>query len=122
MTKSPSVEVICPYCGNPAIYGPNEEFYNGRRYGKSYMCYYCKPCDAYVGTHNNTTKPLGTMANPELRNLRIQAHLLFDPLWRSGKMTRNQAYRMLKDKMGKWIHMGESTVEDCQLIIQALSV
>lgn len=112
--------MICPYCGQPAKYGPNEEFY-GKRYGKSYMCYYCKPCNAYVGVHQNTTTPLGTMANDELRKLRHECHVLFDPLWRSRKMTRDQAYKWLSDKMGKEIHMGESDNETCLEIIKQLS-
>jgi len=109
----------CPYCDQPAKYAPNEEFY-GKRYGKSYMCYFCKPCGAYVGTHNNTERALGTMANQELRNWRKKAHTMFDPLWRDGKMTRKEAYRWLKEKTGKWIHMGESDIETCKLVIEKI--
>jgi hypothetical protein len=106
----------CPYCGNDANYGPNEEFY-GRRFGRSYMCYYCKPCDAYVGTHNNTTKPLGTLANQELRDWRKKAHAAFDPFWQKFEMTRKDAYEMLKTKFGREIHIGEADVETCKRII-----
>jgi len=109
--------MICPYCNQPAKYGPNEEFY-GKRYGRSYMCYYCKPCDAYVGTHNNTTEPLGTMANRELRQWRMKAHDAFDPFWRKWGMKRNEAYEMLNTAFGKDIHIGSADIETCQKIIK----
>lgn len=112
--------MTCPYCNKPAKYGPNEEFY-GRRYGRSYMCYYCKPCGAYVGTHNNTDKPLGTMANKELRDWRRKAHAVFDPIWKSRKMKRQDAYRWLYNKTGRWIHMGESDIETCKLVVETVS-
>lgn len=106
----------CPYCNNKAPWVENKAIY-GRNYGKSYMCYYCKPCDAYVGCHQNTKKPLGTMANEELRLWRKTAHAWFDPLWKEGKMTRKQAYRWLYEQTGEWIHMGESDIEKCQIVI-----
>ena len=59
--------MICPYCQKEAPWISNEEVY-GKRYGKSYMCYYCKDCDAYVGCHDNTKRALGTMANQELHH------------------------------------------------------
>ncbi|KKK84310.1 hypothetical protein LCGC14_2784650 [marine sediment metagenome] len=111
--------MICPYCKKEAKWIQNKAIY-GRNYGKSYMCYYCKVCDAYVGCHNNTREPLGTMANKELRDLRKQAHSIIDPLWKSGQMRRNEVYNMLKKKFGKVIHIGESDVELCNLIIKEL--
>lgn len=54
--------MICPYCKRPAKWVENKEIY-GKNYGKSYMMWLCKPCDAYVGCHNNTKEPLGTLAN-----------------------------------------------------------
>lgn len=111
----------CPYCHKPAKYGPNEEFY-GKRYGKSYMCYYCLDCRAYVGTHQNSKKPLGTMANDELRKWRIKAHRIIDPLWKSGKYSRRKVYLKLSDAFGRQVHMGESTVEDCKDIIRMVQL
>lgn len=64
--------MICPYCKKEALWCENKEIY-GKNYGKSYMCWLCKECDAYVGCHNNTKKPLGTMANKTTRALRIKA-------------------------------------------------
>jgi len=108
--------MICPYCKNEAKWCENKEKY-GKNFGKSYMCYYCKPCDAYVGCHENTTRPLGTMANKELRGWRMKAHDSVDPLWREGKMPRREVYKMLNEKLGKSVHIGESDIEMCKQII-----
>jgi hypothetical protein len=105
----------CPYCENPANYGPNEEFY-GKRYGKSWMCYYCKPCRAYVGTHNNTTRPLGTMANDELRKARMAAHANIDPYWKENGWKRGDVYAALNKHFGHEIHVGESDLETAREI------
>lgn len=106
----------CPYCNKEATYGPNELWY-GKRYGKSYMCYFCKPCDAYVGCHNNSTKPLGTMANRELREWRMKAHAKIDPLWKERGWSRNSVYKYLSKVFGRQIHIGESDIKTCQKIV-----
>lgn len=110
--------MICPYCQQEAKHCENKEIY-GKNYGKSYMCYYCKPCDAYVGCHNNTTRPLGTLANRELRQWRRKAHAVIDPLWKSGIYTRREVYQSLNKTvgMGNDVHIGESDIEKCKKII-----
>lgn len=109
-------KMICPKCNKEAPWVENKEKY-GKNYGKSYMCYFCKPCGTYVGCHNNTRKPLGTMADKELMQWRMKAHKVFDPLWKEGKLTRRQAYNLLRNSFGKYIHIGESDIEMCKSII-----
>jgi hypothetical protein len=109
--------MICPFCGREAVWCENKAIY-GRNFGKSYMCYFCKPCNAYVGCHQNTRVPLGTMANAELRAWRMKAHAHVDPIWRSGQMTRRQLYRRLKEIFGRQIHIAESDVEQCRQILE----
>lgn len=83
------------------------------------MTYWCRECDALVGTHhNNPNSPLGTMANKELRMWRRKAHAVFDQLWKSGKMTRDNAYLLLKEKFNKKVHIGESDIEMCKKVIK----
>jgi hypothetical protein len=108
--------LICPYCGKEALWCDNKEIY-GRSIGRSHMIYYCGRCDAYVGCHNNTTKPLGTMANKELRQARIKAHDHLDKFWKSGTWSRTEMYTKVSIELGKRIHMGESDLEMCQKII-----
>ena len=107
----------CQYCDQDAVWVDNAEIY-GKRYGNSYMMWLCKPCDAYVGCHQNTKEALGTLANKELRDWRQKAHRLFDPLWKDGSMSRQEAYHWLKTKTGRWVHMGESDIETCKLVVK----
>ena len=113
-------KVICPYCGKEAKWCENKEIY-GKNYGLSYMCYFCKDCNSYVGCHNNTREPLGTMANKELRRWRMTAHAVIDPLWKKGskkdKYIRRLVYFELKRFFGKKIHIGESDIQTCKKII-----
>lgn len=109
----------CPYCGKPSKWCDNKEVY-GKRYGKSYMCYWCKYCDAYVGCHQNSRRPLGTMANKELRGWRMKAHRLVDPLWQGGGYKRRTVYLRLSEAFGKQVHIAESDIETCKEIIKTV--
>ena len=97
------------WCENKEIYGKN--------YGNSYMCYLCKPCGAYVGCHNNTRKPLGTLANAELREWRKKVHAKIDPIWRSRRMSRKQVYYLLTRRLGVQYHTGEADIEMCKKVL-----
>ena len=109
--------VLCPVDGKPAPWVENKEKY-GRNYGKSYMCYYCAEHDTYVGCHNNTRQPLGTMADAELRKLRMAVHAKIDPLWRSGDHRRKDVYKALSKQLGYQYHTGESTKETCRQVLE----
>lgn len=109
----------CPFCDKEAVWCENKAIY-GKNYGKSYMCWFCKPCRAYVGCHQNTKKPLGTIANKETREWRIKLHAIIDPLWKSGKQKRSDVYMGLNAIAGKEFHVGESSVEDCKNMIEKL--
>lgn len=122
--KTPPVQdgsLVCPYCNKEAAWVSNEVVY-GRRYGKSYMCYYCRDCDAYVGCHQNSRTPLGTMANKELRKKRMEVHAVLDPIWKSGKRSRKKVYRMLRDAFGEEVHVGEADLERCDEIIKTIKL
>ena len=103
----------CPYCSEEALWVENKEVY-GRNYGKSYMIWLCKPCDAYVGCHNNTKEPLGTLANKELREWRKKAHEAIDDYWKSEIYTRKEVYQKLKEHFGNEIHIGEADMALCK--------
>ena len=126
-TKPVGHDMSCPYCGKKAVFMTSKEYY-GKDYGTNlYMCY---PCDARIGTHQRTANPLGTMAKPELRKLRMEVHRLFDPMWKpkykgNGKsqMTRSEAYRWLMDTMGiekAKAHIGMFDEEQCRKLIAVL--
>lgn len=110
----------CNYCGNPADWVENKEIY-GINYGKSFMIWLCKPCNAFVGCHNNTKKPYGKyLANKELREARKKVHAIIDTIWKSGKITRKQLYSHLTIELGYNVHIGNTrTAEECTNIILA---
>lgn len=115
-------EVMCPYCEGEAEWVENKAVY-GRNYGRSYMMWLCKPCDAYVGCHNNTKKPLGTLANKETRKERKETHAVLDPFWLNAKDrrgTRTNLYRILSDHFGREVHIGAANVQQCKEIRQFL--
>lgn len=95
------VPTLCRYCGNEVKYVSNKELY-GKEYGAdkgTNMCYMCVNCKASVGVHPYTDIPLGIMADDNLKALKKEAHELFDPLWKSGQMTRSEAYSWLANKL-----------------------
>lgn len=77
----------------------------------------CRPCNAYVGCHPGTERPLGPPAGPALRQLRLLAHEALDPLWQSGRFKRAQVYRELSRRLGFEVHVGQSDEETCRKII-----
>ena len=90
--------VRCPYCGAIAVIRPAAEIYQDtKRKDLLYVCRNYPACKAYVGIYPGTQKPMGPLANGDLRNLRIRAHRKFDRLWQSGIMSRQDAYRWLAD-------------------------
>lgn len=115
-------KVFCPYCGRPAELVDSKVIY-GKSYG--HKCYLCRNCWAYVGCHRGSDKPLGSLADAELRSWKMAAHAAFDPLWKYGRFKgrRNDAYRWLAEKMGKPVketHIGMFGIAECQKVIQII--
>lgn len=113
-------KVFCPYCGKQAEYVDSKIIYHGRSYG---MIYICRPCDAYVGVHDGTDVPKGSLANARVRYWRRLAHAAFDPLWQSGKFYRRRgaAYTWLSEKLGlpkEETHIGMFDVDNCKKVIR----
>lgn len=126
------MSVICPYCQNPAEYTDSAAVYRGQSYG---MVYLCRPCDAYVGVHKGTDKPLGRMANKDLREWKVKAHAAFDPLWEAKLakrrrergpeykkvFARGSGYKWLAEQLGierKDCHIGMFDVEQCKRVVE----
>ena len=110
----------CPYCGGDAEISTGHKVYPHRPDLASLKIWACFPCDAWVGTHKNSGEPLGRLANAELRMAKRKAHAAFDPLWKSGQMSRKKAYALLSEKMGLTpdeTHIGMFDVEQCKTVI-----
>lgn len=94
--------IRCPYCGANAALRPSGVVYGERDItgGYLYVCDRYPKCDAYVAAHRRTMQPMGTLANGDLRHKRIEAHKVFDRMWKSGLMTKWQAYQWMQAKFG----------------------
>jgi len=117
MPESKDPVVNCPYCGKRAEWVNNEVIY-GRRYGNSWKAYLCRPCNAYVGCHQNSKIPKGTLANKETRDWRIKAHAAFDVLWHGDNKLRGKLYAEMADHFNMNVHIGSATPEQCIKIIE----
>lgn len=129
MTNKPHARPLCPYCGNKSKLFHGDVLYFGRRDLHDKLFYVCVPCDAYVGCHAGTTKPLGRLANKALRKAKQQAHAVFDPMWQTKmqreslrkKDARGAAYKWLADQMGierQQCHIGMFDEAQCQKVIE----
>jgi len=111
--------IHCDYCGTLVEFVDSKVIY-GKSYG---MIYLCPDCGAYVGVHKGTDKPLGRLANAELREWKKAAHKVFDPLWQQGPFRgkRNAAYRWLAKQLQLPVektHIGMFDVEECKKVIK----
>ncbi len=110
-----SEAVRCPYCNKLARRVAGTDIYPHRLDLADKRFFRCDPCDAYVGCHPNG-KPMGRLANAELRVARRAVHRLFDPLWQNGNRTRSEAYALLASGMNlspQRCHIGDFTLEQC---------
>lgn len=84
----------------------------------------CDTCKNYVGCHHKTknrTNPLGNIPNAEMRKARQHIHALLDPIWKSGKRTRNQVYEAISGAMGFGYHTATlRTIEEAREVYKFL--
>lgn len=125
--KTLQKQIICPYCGRTAQLRPTAYVYgedNLNPEGYLYVCNgYPDFCDAYVGAHEKTLRPKGTLANASLRHQRIMAHRALDAIWKQGYMTRHGVYIWLQHRLNireKDMHIGmfsdylcSETIREC---------
>jgi hypothetical protein len=111
--------VICPYCGSHAVLKDAFVIYRRTGFGQVYQCANAPACDAYVGVHDNTTKPKGSLANLNLRELRKKVHAVFDPLWRGNRtVERSEVYAAAAQALGlKGFHIGDMRDEQAQAFL-----
>lgn len=88
---------------------------------KGEWLYQCQNCNARVGCHKGTKRPLGNVANEVLRLKRMETHQVFDKFWRAKRMSRTKAYRWLSEQMElseSKAHIGGFEMEQCQQLIE----
>ena len=112
----------CPYCNQPVKKTNGKEIYPYRRDLWTKVIYACLPCDAYVGCHPNSDKPLGRLANKTLRLHKMKAHEAFDMLWKQGHFkSRSDAYAWLSKRLQippNETHIGMFDEIRCQEVVR----
>lgn len=114
---------ICRYCGGVIKLVPARNVYgvSTDRLGMDgEYIYQCQNCNARVGCHKGTTRPLGNVANEVLRLKRMETHRVFDASWKRQGMSRTEAYRWLSAQLrlpeGR-AHIGGFEMDQCQKVI-----
>lgn len=111
---------ICLYCQQPAKLVSGEAIYEHRPDLWNLSFWSCGPCKAWTGCHKGTDRPLGRLADNELRALKSRAHAAFDPLWKWGSFDRQGAYLWLSKKLNvplEHCHIGMFDAEQCRKVI-----
>ena len=121
-------DVTCPFCGDAAELTDGVGVYGTSAVGKPYATksfYVCRPCDARVGCHPGTTKPLGDLADVTTREARMRAHAAIDPAWTRlaeyGAISRTKARRIVYSRLSRLLgipsdrcHVAMMDVEMCE--------
>lgn len=111
----------CPYCGAEATFETGAVIYPHRRDLASKVFWACLPCAAWTGCHPGTNKRMGRLANAETRQLKMAAHQVFDPIWKSKRMSRTKAYKWLQEQTGlseRECHIGWMSDENLRFVIE----
>ena len=117
------IPTICRYCGGGIRLTPAKDIYGAStdRLGlANENIYLCQNCNARVGCHKGTNRPLGNVANEVLRLKRRETHQVFDRFWQDNGMSRTQAYKWLAKQMRlseKNAHIGGFEMDQCQQVI-----
>lgn len=112
---------FCPHCEDEVGIQHHSDVY-GSAFGDWPWLYVCSSCEARVGMHPNTNIPLGTLADEETREARKHCKEPFEALYKTGKMSREQAYQSLAGKLGipkEECHFGWFDAEMCERAAQA---
>ncbi len=108
----------CPYCGKSVVIVDSSAIYGaGHDYGLMKTCGDFPKCNSYSGYG-------ATLANKELRELRKKCHRNFDQIWKSGKMSRKEAYKWLCREMRisrKDGHIALFRDDQCKRLLELLA-
>lgn len=115
---------VCPYCGSDVWLIASSSLKPDRA-GLTYICSRFPDCDARVNCHPGSIKPMGSLADPQLRRWREKAHKNFDQLWQSGSMSRRQAYCWLAQAMDlseSKTHFAEFDEQQCEKAVELITI
>jgi len=112
----------CNLCGSEKLRRTSNAEVYGKVYGNG-KCIICDGCGGYVGCHDSG-RSLGLIANKEMRRLKSKCHAMFDPIWKSRKVSRSHAYVLLAQKLDievKDCHFGHFDIDMLNKSISVLS-
>ena len=118
--KQQNEKLYCPYCGGLAVLRPAEYVYGERNLNPDNYLYVCSgypSCDSYIGVHKKSMRPMGTLANGDLRHKRIEAHRALNKVVQAGIMTKHGAYIWLQNRLclrEKDMHIGMFSEYRCE--------
>ena len=85
-----------------------------------YVCSRWPECDAYVAAHKASKRPMGTLANGNLRHKRILAHHALEEFQRAQHMEKWAVYLWLQGKLGLYeeqAHIGLFSGQMCDHVV-----
>lgn len=110
------------HCGRTAVLRSAEGICRTHRPGAMvYVCPDYPNCNSFVMAHPKTLEPMGSLAGPKLRRLRYDAHCAFDQLYKTGLMSRQEAYRWLSyivQAPMAHAHIGHLGEYYCEIVIR----
>lgn len=116
-------QISCPYCGAPAVCRPASIVYGNKVKTKGSYLYLCSrwpTCDSYVAAHKRDRRPMGTLANGDLRHKRILAHRALEDVRQYRRMDKWAVYLWLQGKLGlneHQTHIGMFSEQMCDRVI-----
>ena len=116
--------IHCPYCGSLATLRPASVIHGLSDISAGTYLYVCRrwpACDAYVSAHDRTHRPMGTLANGDLRHKRILAHRALEQLRQSRHMEKWEVYIWLQAKLGldeRQTHIGQFSEWMCDEVVR----
>ena len=128
--KQPN-RLYCPYCGRQAVLRPATYVYGERNLDPENYLYVCggyPACDSYIGVHKKSLRPMGTLADGNLRHKRIEAHRALNEVINAGVMTKHGLYIWLQNRLclsetemhiGKFSYFRcEETIRECKKLME----
>lgn len=115
-------EIYCCECKKDVVAAllTGKEIYHYRRDLWGLPFWQCPRCKNHVGCHYKTddnTRPLGCIANEEIKKARQHLHTLIDPVCKSGQIARHRLYALISEALGYEYHAGEiRSIEEARKI------
>lgn len=116
-------QIQCPYCGSNAVLRPASKVFGTKARENNRFLYVCAnwpACDSYVTAHLEDRRPMGTMANGQLRHKRILAHKALQAYRKATNTKKWASYIWLEGKLGldqQRTHIGMFSDDECDRVI-----